>query len=294
MADYLVKSLAYDGQLRAYAIDATDTVAYAQQAHDTWSAASAALGRSIVGTVLLASASLSGDDEMTVKIQGNGPVGGIVISGNAKGTVKGYLQHPHVHLALNEKNKIDVKGAVGTEGFLAVTKDMGLKEPFTGQVPLVSGELGEDFTYYLAKSEQIPSAVGLSVFVKDDNTIGSAGGFMIQVMPGATDEVLDHLEQRLTEIPMVSQMMQDGMTPEEMLFEILGKENVQVLDTLPVKFACDCSKERFATALASIPAHQLDEMIEQDHGAEAVCHFCNKKYQFTEDDLKEIKATAQA
>lgn len=294
MADYLVKSLAYDGQLRAYAIDATDTVAYAQQAHDTWSAASAALGRSIVGTVLLASASLSGDDEMTVKIQGNGPVGGIVVSGNANGTVKGYLQHPHVHLALNEKNKIDVKGAVGTEGFLAVTKDMGLKEPFTGQVPLVSGELGEDFTYYLAKSEQIPSAVGLSVFVKDDNTIGSAGGFMIQVMPGATDEVLDKLEQKLTEIPMVSQMMQDGMTPEEMLFEILGQENVKVLDTLPVKFECDCSKERFATALASIPGQQLDDMIEQDHGAEAVCHFCNKKYQFTEDDLREIKTRAQA
>lgn len=294
MADYLVKSLAFDGQLRAYALAATQTVAEAQQAHDTWSAASAVLGRSLVGTVLLSSASLSGNDKMTVKIQGNGPVGGIVVDGNAKGTVKGYVQNPHVHLPLNGKHKIDVKGAVGTQGFLTVTKDMGLKEPFTGQVPLVSGELGEDFTYYLAKSEQIPSAVGLSVFVEDDNTIGSAGGFMIQVMPGATTEVLDHLEKRLAEIPMISQMMQEGYSPEQILFEILGKENVKLLETLPVEFKCDCNKERFAAALASIPADQIDAMIKQDHGAEAVCHFCNKKYQFTEEELLQIKKDAQA
>jgi len=294
MADYLVKSLAYDCQLRAYAIDATQTVAYAQKAHDTWSAASAALGRSIVGTVLLSSASLSGNEKMTVKIQGDGPVGGIVVDGNANGTVKGYLQHPHVHLPLNDNHKIDVKGAVGTQGMLSVTKDMGLKDPFTGQVPLVSGELGEDFTYYLAKSEQIPSAVGLSVFVKDNNLIEAAGGFMIQVMPGATDDVLDHLEQRLNEIPMVSQMMKDGKTPEDILYEILGQENVQVLDTLPVKYECDCNKDRFAEALSSIPAYQIDEMIAQDHGAEAVCHFCGTKYQFTEEELQQIKEKANA
>lgn len=294
MSDYLVKSLAYDGQLRAYALDATNTVVYAQRVHDTWSAASAALGRSMIGTVLLSSASLSGDDKLTVKIQGNGPVGGIVVDGNANGTVKGYLQHPHVHLPLNDKHKIDVKGAVGTQGMMSVTKDMGLKEPFTGQVPLVSGELGEDFTYYLAKSEQIPSAVGLSVFVQNDNSIETAGGFMIQVMPGASDEVLDHLEQRLNEIPMVSKMMQAGKTPEEMLYEILGKENVQVLDTMPVKFECDCSKERFAEILASVPSSQINEMIEQDHGAEAVCQFCGTKYQFSEEELLEIEKKAQA
>ena len=184
MSDYLVKSLACDGHLRAYAIDATETIREAQKRQDTWSAASAALGRSMIGTLLLATSSLKGDEKMTVKINGNGPVGGIVIDGNSKGTVKGYVQNPHVHLPLNDKGKIDVKGAVGTEGFLAVTKDYGLKEPFTGQVPLVSGEIAEDFTYYLAKSEQIPSSVGLSVFVNSDNTIGTAGGFMIQVMPG--------------------------------------------------------------------------------------------------------------
>ncbi len=177
MSDYLVKSLAYDGQLRAYAVDATKTVRQAQEYHDTWSAASAALGRTLVATLLLSEASLKGEGKMTVKVNGDGPLGAIVVDGNANGTVKGYVQHPHIHLPLNDKHKIDVKGAVGTTGFLSVTKDLGLKEPFTGQVPLVSGELGEDFTYYLAKSEQIPSAVGLSVFVNDDNTIQTAEAF---------------------------------------------------------------------------------------------------------------------
>lgn len=288
MSDYLVKSLAFDGQIRAYAVDATETVSTAQKLHDTWSAASAALGRSLVGTLLLASASLQGDETMTVKINGNGPVGGIVVDGNANGTVKGYVQNPHVHLPLNDKHKIDVKGAVGTEGFLAVTKDLGLKEPFTGQVPLVSGELGEDFTYYLAKSEQIPSSVGLSVFVNSDNSIETAGGFMIQVMPGAKEETISQIEKRLAEIPMVSEMMRDGKKPEDVLNEILGAENVKVLDKMPVSYHCDCSRERFLGVLTSLPTDQLQEMADEDHGAEAVCHFCGKKYQFTEDELRKI------
>ena len=288
MSDYLVKSLAFDGQIRAYAVDATETVSTAQKLHDTWSAASAAFGRSLVGTLLLASASLQGDETMTVKINGNGPVGGIVVDGNANGTVKGYVQNPHVHLPLNDKHKIDVKGAVGTEGFLAVTKDLGLKEPFTGQVPLVSGELGEDFTYYLAKSEQIPSSVGLSVFVNSDNSIETAGGFMIQVMPGAKEETISQIEKRLAEIPMVSEMMRDGKKPEDILNEILGAENVKVLDKMPVSYHCDCSRERFLGVLTSLPTDQLQEMADEDHGAEAVCHFCGKKYQFTEDELRKI------
>ena len=288
MSDYLVKSLAFDGQIRAYVVDATETVSTAQKLHDTWSAASAALGRSLVGTLLLASASLQGDETMTVKINGNGPVGGIVVDGNANGTVKGYVQNPHVHLPLNDKHKIDVKGAVGTEGFLAVTKDLGLKEPFTGQVPLVSGELGEDFTYYLAKSEQIPSSVGLSVFVNSDNSIETAGGFMIQVMPGAKEETISQIEKRLAEIPMVSEMMRDGKKPEDILNEILGAENVKVLDKMPVSYHCDCSRERFLGVLTSLPTDQLQEMADEDHGAEAVCHFCGKKYQFTEDELRKI------
>ncbi|MFC6180469.1 Hsp33 family molecular chaperone HslO [Lactiplantibacillus daowaiensis] len=289
MSDYLVKSVAGNSMFRAYAIDATGVVAEAQRRHDTWSAASAALGRSLVGTLLLASSVLKGDEKMTVKINGNGPVGGIVIDGNANGTVKGYLQHPHVHLPLNDQHKIDVKGAVGTEGFLAVTKDQGVGDPFTGQVALVSGELGEDFTYYLAQSEQIPSAVGLSVFVNDDNTIDVAGGFLVQVLPNATDEAIDSLEAKLKDLPLVSHLLREGKTPEDIL-NLLFDDDVKVLDRLPVKFECDCSKERFGDSLAALPKHDLQEMIDEDHGATAVCHFCGNEYHFSETDLRDILA----
>lgn len=294
MKDYLVKSIAYDGQLRVYAVVATGVVQRAQEIHDTWSAASAAFGRSLVGTLLLSSAGLQDDEKMTVKIQGNGPIGRIVIDGNAHGEVKGYVGNPHVHLPLNAKHKIDVKGAVGTRGMLAVTKDLGLREPFTGQVPLVSGELGEDFTYYLAKSEQIPSAVGLSVFVNSDNSIGAAGGFLIQVLPGASDEVLAEVEKSLKQLPLVSQLVRDGLTPEEIITEIIPKDKVKFLEKDPVAYRCDCSHDRFAQALASLPQKDINTMIEKDHGAEAVCHFCGKKYHFDEAELKQIAKEARS
>ena len=287
MADYLVKSVAGNEMFRAYAVNATDIVAEAQRRHDTWSAASAALGRSLVGTLLLASSILKGDEQLTVKINGDGPVGGIVVDGNAKGTVKGYLQNPHVHLPLNEKHKIDVKTAVGSNGFLAVTKSQGVGDPFTGQVPLVSGELGEDFTYYLAQSEQIPSAVGLSVFVNEDNTIGVAGGFLVQVLPNATDEAISSLEGKLKDLPLVSQLLRDGKTPEDIL-NLLFDGDVKVLDKMPVAFKCDCSKERFAESLMALPKHEVQAMIDEDHGAEAVCHFCGDKYQFSVAELQAV------
>ncbi|KRM62747.1 Hsp33-like chaperonin [Paucilactobacillus vaccinostercus DSM 20634] len=286
--DYLVKSVAVEGMFRAYVVNATGIVAEAQKRHDTWSAASAALGRSLVGTLLLSSATLKGDEKMTVKVQGNGPVGAIVVDGNANGTVKGYLQHPHIHLPLNEKHKIDVAGAVGHQGTLSVTKDMEMGDPYTGQVGLVSGELGEDFTYYLAQSEQIPSAVGLSVFVNDDNSIEVAGGFLVQVMPGASDEKISELEARLGKMPLVSELLRDGKTPEEILQLLFEGEDVKILDTMPVAFKCDCSKERFAKALASIDRHEMEQLINEDHHAQTVCHFCGNKYEFSETDLKKI------
>lgn len=286
--DYLVKSVAVDGMFRAYVVNATGIVAEAQKRHDTWSAASAALGRSLVGTLLLSSATLKGDEKMTVKVQGNGPVGAIVVDGNANGTVKGYLQHPHIHLPLNEKHKIDVAGAVGHQGTLSVTKDMEMGDPYTGQVGLVSGELGEDFTYYLAQSEQISSAVGLSVFVNDDNSIEVAGGFLVQVMPGASDEKISELEARLGKMPLVSELLRDGKAPEEILQLLFEGEDVKILDTMPVAFKCDCSKERFAKALASIDRHEMEQLINEDHHAQTVCHFCGNKYEFSETDLKKI------
>lgn len=293
MADYLVKSLIDDGMFRAYVVDATETVAEAQKRHDTWPTATAALGRTLIGTMLLATSLLKGKETLTVKVNGHGPVGAIVADGNADGTVKGYLQYPHTSLPLNTKHKLDVKKAVGTAGMLTVTKDQGLGQPYTGQVPLVSGELGEDFTYYLAKSEQIPSSVGVSVFVEPDNTVKVAGGFMIQVMPGASDEAIARLEQRLKSMPMVSELLLAGQKPEDILQLLFTDEDVKILQKLPVAFKCDCSKDRFAKALASVSAEAIHEMIDQDHGAEAVCHFCGKKYEFTEADLRQILATSQ-
>lgn len=294
MADYLVKSLIDGGMFRAYVVDATETVTEAQQRHDTWSAATAALGRTLIGTMLLSTSLLKGDEKLTVKVNGHGPVGAIVVDGNANGTVKGYLQYPHTSLPLNEKHKIDVKKAVGVNGMLTVTKDQGLGQPYTGQVPLVSGELGEDFTYYLAKSEQIPSAVGVSVFVQPNNTVKVAGGFLIQVMPGASDEAIARLEQRIKEMPMVSELLLAGQTPEEILALLFKEERIKIVQKMPVGFKCDCSKDRFAQSLASIQPAALQEMIDEDHGAEVVCHFCGTKYQFSEDDLRAILTEAQA
>lgn len=287
--DYLVRGLAFDGTIRATAVRATQTVNAAQKAHDTWSAASAALGRTLVAGLLLGATQQKGDTKLTIKVQGNGPGGSIIVDADAHGHVKGYIQNPEVSLPLNEKGKIDVRGVVGTEGSLTVIKDLGLKEPFTGQVPLVSGELGEDFTYYMASSEQIPSSIGLSVLVDTDDSIRAAGGFMLQVMPGATEETITELEKRIANIPYVSHLIDEGETPEEILNRLLGEENLEILDREPVSFECDCSKEKFAKALQGIGGAELDAMIEEDHGAEAVCHFCNKKYTFTEDELRALR-----
>ncbi|KRM56441.1 Hsp33 family molecular chaperone HslO [Secundilactobacillus malefermentans] len=293
MSDYLLKSIIDDGQFRAYAVDATNLVKEAQTRHDTWSAASAALGRSLIGTLLLASSVLKNDEKLTVRINGGGPVGGIVVDGNANGTVKGYIQNAHISLPLNKNHKIDVGKAVGRDGFLSVTKDFGLKEPYTGQVPLASGEIGDDFTYYLAQSEQIPSAVGVSVFVENDNSVGVAGGFLIQVMPGASDEAIDKLETRLKKMPIVSELLMAGQSPEDILNLIFGKEHVKILDKMPVAFKCDCTKDRFAKALSSINPTELTQLIEEDHQAETVCRFCGKKYLFSEEELKKIQAQSK-
>lgn len=291
MNDYLVKAMAYGGFVRAYAINATDTVSQAQKRHDTWNTASAALGRSLIGGLLLGS-TVKGEDTITVRVEGDGPGGTIIVTSNGRGEVKGYIQNPYVSLPLNEQGKIDVRGAVGTKGMLSVTKDLGLKEPFSGQVPIVSGELGADFTYYLAVSEQVPSSVGVSVLVDTDDSIKTAGGFMLQMMPGASEEVATALEERLQYLPNISTMLDEGKTPEEILDFIFADESVVVLDKIPVQFKCDCSKERFAAGLISLGAQEIQNIIDEDHGAEAVCSFCGNKYYFTDKELAELKQEA--
>lgn len=293
MEDYLVKALAYQGLVRAYAVAATDTVAEAQRRHDTWNTASAALGRSLVGGLLLG-ATVKGEDRLTIKIQGDGPVGAIVVDANGHGEVKGYLQNPHVSLPLNEKGKLDVRGAVGTQGMFTVIKDLGLKEPFSGQTPIVSGELGEDFTYYLAISEQIPSAVGLSVLVDTDDSIKVAGGFLLQIMPGADDSIISAIENNLVNTPQISTLLDEGQTPEAILDSLLPDTELVVLEKMPVSFACDCSKEKFSRAIISLGKDEIQAMIDEDHGAEAVCSFCGEKYSYTEAELVALKEEAAA
>ncbi|MBP3039302.1 Hsp33 family molecular chaperone HslO [Bacillaceae bacterium Marseille-Q3522] len=287
MGDYLVKALAMNGQIRAYAARTTETVGEAERRHHTWPTASAALGRAMTAGVMMGSM-LKGEEKITIKIEGGGPLGAILVDSNAKGEVRGYVNNPHTHFDLNEHGKLDVRKAVGTTGMLTVIKDIGMREHFTGQVPIVSGELGEDFTYYFAVSEQIPSSVGVGVLVNPDNSILAAGGFILQIMPGTDDKTITFLEKRLQEIPPISKQIEKGLTPEQILEEIFTRGQIQILETMPVAFRCNCSKERFASAIISLGKEEIRDMIEKENGAEAVCHFCNEKYLFSAQDLEDL------
>ena len=288
MEDYLVKALAFNGQVRAYAVRSTKLVGEAQRRHYTWPTASAALGRAMTATVMMG-AMLTGDDKLTVKIDGDGPLGHILVDGNAKGEVRGYVLNPQTHFDLNEHGKLDVRRAVGTTGTLTVVKDIGMRDFFTGQIPIVSGELGEDFTYYFSTSEQVPSSVGVGVLVNPDNSILAAGGFIIQLMPGTDDETITKIENHLKVMTPISKQIEKGLTPEELLEEILGDEPIQFLETMPVSFTCTCSKERFGDAMLSLGADEIQDMIETDGQAEVHCHFCNEKFIFTKEELEELK-----
>ncbi|ARD48473.1 Hsp33 family molecular chaperone [Sporosarcina sp. P37] len=285
--DYLVKALAFDGQIRAYAVRSTETAGEVQRRHQMWPTATAALGRTISAAVMMG-AMLKGEDSITVKVQGNGPIGPIIVDANAKGEVRGYATNPQTHLPLNEQGKLDVRGAVGTEGTLSIVKDLGLKDYFTGQVPIISGEIAEDFTQYLAVSEQVPSAVALGVLVDPDNTVKASGGFILSVMPGATEETIALLEEKLANMTPISTMVDQGLTPEGILAEVLGQDNIEFLDKTDVKFECECSKERFAEAIKGLGREEIQAMIDEDHGAEAQCHFCLETYQYSEQELREF------
>ncbi|MFP3356035.1 Hsp33 family molecular chaperone HslO [Planococcus sp. SIMBA_143] len=287
MNDYLVRALAYDGQIRAFATRTTETVNEAQRRHYTWPTASAALGRSMTASVMLG-AMLKGEEKLTIKINGGGPLGTILVDANAKGEVRGYVSNPQTHFDLNEQGKLDVRRAVGTEGTLTVSKDIGLQHPYVGQVPIVSGELGDDFTHYIVTSEQTPSSVGVGVIVNPDNTILASGGFIIQLMPGTDEKVISQLEQRLAEIPTISNMVRAGLTPEDILDEVLGKENVKALDTMPVNFQCQCSRERIHNAIQGLGTAEIEDIIVTEGKAEAQCHFCNETYVFSKDQLQDM------
>ena len=286
MSDYLIKAIDKTKNLRLLTITAKDLVQEAQTRHNTWSASSAVLGRTLLAGVLLAGAELTDKEELTIRLLGNGPVGPTIVTAKSDLTVKGYVKNPHIALPPKENGHIDVKKAVG-EGWLEVTKDLGLKEPYTGQVPIVSGEIAEDIAYYLAKSEQIPSAVGLSVFVNPNNTIGEASGFMLQALPGASDSLITKTIERINKLPALSSAFLAGLTPEKLATMILG-DDCKILEKDEVAFKCDCSKEKYGKILATMKKSQLETMINEDHGAELTCSFCGNKYHYTEDELKAI------
>lgn len=286
MSDYLVKAMAYDGQVRCYSSVTTSTVEEARCRQDTWPTASAALGRSLTITTMMG-AMLKGNDTLTTTISGDGPIGSIVVDANAHGIVRGYVSEPQVDFPLNDQGKLDVRRGVG-EGILSVVKDLGLKDYFTGQVPIVSGEISEDFTYYFASSEQIPSAVGAGVLVAPEYHILASGGFILQVMPGADERIINKLEENVSKLPQLSDLIYDGSTPENILQQIIPEQDLQILETVPVEFRCKCSKDRMLRAIKGLGEAEIQSMITQDEGAEVTCHFCNNVYNLTKEELEQL------
>lgn len=283
--DTLTKALAYDKQIRIYACVTTELVSEAQKRHSLWPSSSAALGRTMTATLLTA---ILKEENVTVKINGGGPIKDIVVEATKYGTVRGYVGDPYQFYQYNDSGKINVSYAVGTDGLLEV-KTIINNEVFTSSSPLQTGEIADDFTYYFASSEQIPSSVGLGVLVNDDNSILASGGFIIQVLPNCSDEVITKLEEKLKNLKEVSTMVKEGYTPIDIIKEIAGENNFEILDTnMPLKWYCRCSKDNFRRGLKMLKISDLKEMIDDDKDIETVCNFCNEKYIFTKDEIKEI------
>ncbi len=287
MSDYIVRATAADSQIRAFAATTREMVEFARGAHNTSPVATAALGRLLTAGAMMGTMMKGEKDVLTLQIKGSGPIGGITVTADSLGRAKGYVNNPNVLLPANEKGKLDVAGAVGP-GMLSVIKDMGLKEPYVGQTVLQTSEIAEDLTYYFATSEQVPSSVGLGVLMSHENTVKQAGGFIIQLMPFTDDKVIDALEKKLVEITSVTSMLDAGMTPEQILDHILGEFGLEINDTVPTQFYCNCSKERVEKALVSIGRKELKDMIEEGRQVTLNCHFCNTDYTFSVDDLKRI------
>ncbi|AET58322.1 Hsp33 family molecular chaperone HslO [Paenibacillus terrae] len=289
--DRLIRGTAMDGRVRAFAVRTTELVEELRRRHDTYPTATAALGRTLTAGAIMGSM-LKGKERLTIQVKGDGPIGQIIVDANAVGEVRGYVSEPHVHLPSNSMGKLDVAGAVGTEGFIHIIKDLGLKEPYRGSTPIISGELGEDFTYYFAKSEQTPSAVGLGVLVDTDNSVIVAGGFIIQLLPGLNDDEITAIENAVGSIPPVTALLDQGLELDEMLRWMLP--DVRILDEMDIHFQCECSRERVEKTLISLGESELEQLIEEEGQAEVVCHFCNEAYQFNKGELQNLLDQAKA
>ena len=292
MSDYIVRASAADAQIRAFACTAREVAETARRAHNTSPVVTAALGRLLSAGAMMGVMLKGEQDILTLQISGDGPAGGLTVTADSHGNVKGYANVPDVILPANAVGKLDVAGAIG-KGSLRVIKDMGLKEPYVGQTLLQTGEIAEDLTYYFAASEQVPSSVGLGVLMERDNTVKQAGGFIVQMMPFAEEEVIGRLEENLSGITSVTALLEEGKTPEQILGQLLAGLNMEITDTIPTAFVCGCSKERVEKALISIGKEELKDMISDGKEIEVNCHFCNRNYCFSVEELKGLYEKAR-
>ncbi|MCI7813813.1 MAG: Hsp33 family molecular chaperone HslO [Lachnospiraceae bacterium] len=292
MSDYIVRATAADSQIRAFAATTRELTEHARQIHNLSPVATAALGRLMTAGAMMGAMMKGEDDLLTLQIQGDGPIGGIVVTADAKANVKGYVNNPDVMVPPNAKGKLDVSKAVG-DGFLNVIKDMGMKEPYVGQTALQTGEIAEDLTYYFATSEQVPSSVGLGVLMKKENEVEQAGGFIIQLMPFTDEKVIDALEAKLSQMTSVTLLLKAGKTPEMILEDLLGEFGLEINEKIPTQFSCNCSKKRVEKAIISIGKKEIREMIAEGKPIEVNCHFCNTNYKFDVEELKEILAKSK-
>lgn len=292
MKDYIVRATAKEAQIRAFAATTRNLVEYARNAHGTSPVATAALGRLLTAGAMMGAMLKGEKDLLTLQIKGDGPMHGVTVTADSSARVKGYVDIPDVMLPPNALGKLDVGGAIGN-GMLTVIRDLGLKEPYVGQTILQTGEIAEDLTYYFATSEQIPSTVGLGVLMEKNNTVKQAGGFIIQLMPFAQEETIEQLESNLAKITSVTSILDEGKTPEEMLAVLLDGMDVEITDTIPAEFYCNCEKERIEKAIISIGEKDIREMIDEGREIEVKCHFCNSAYTFSVEELKVLLKKAK-
>lgn len=288
LEDYIVRAIDEKGTIRLLVASSTNIVEEARKTHNTSASATAALGRTLTASSIMGLMMKGDEDTLTLQIKGNGPLGKIVTVSNSLGKVKGYVDNPVADLPSKSKGKLDVGGVVGKDGILTVIRDLGLKEPYIGQSNLISGEIAEDLTYYFANSEQQPSVVSLGVLVDVDLSVKAAGGYILQLLPEVSGEDIDRIEKNIKKSKPISTMIDNGYTPEKIIDEVFGDFNMEILEKHHIYYECDCSKERVEKALVSLGKKEIEDIIKEDGGAEIVCHFCNKKYNFGEEELKSL------
>ncbi len=288
MKDYIIRGIDNKGTLRLFVASSTNIVEKARRIHNTSPTSTAALGRTLTAAAMMGIAMKSDKDSLTFKIKGDGPIGNIVTVANNKGEVKGYVDYPFADMPSRPDGKLDVGGVVGRKGYLTVIRDLGLKEPYVGMSNLVSGEIADDLVKYFYLSEQQPSAINLGVLVDKDISVKAAGGYMLQLLPNVEDKDIDRIEEILKQAKPISTLIDEGLTPEEVMEQLFGEFKMEVLDRVPIEYKCNCTREKIEKVLLSLGKEEINSMIEEDGKAEIVCHFCNEKYKFSKDDLEKL------